>query len=152
MLSWDYPLRIRQVLIGNLGSSDMEWADVIVCSAITNRLGYLASNLKDFVTAGGKLVCFTKNSIASEAAKQLWQRGVLAALPGKCIQGRTYIQPKSSDSQVPGVDHTAAKSLSNYRIDKILLKGYLECEPHTDSRCLWQLYPQRKRLADRVTA
>ena len=132
-------LRIKQVLIGNLGSSDLEWADVIVCSAITNRLGYLATNLKDFVIAGGKLVCFTRTSFASEAAKQLWQRGVLAALPGKCVQGRTYIQPKPSDSQAPGVDHAAAKSLSNYRIDKILLKGYLECEPHTDGRCLWQL-------------
>ena len=132
-------LRIKQVLIGDLGSSDLEWADVIVCSAITNRLGYLATNLKDFVIAGGKLVCFTRTSFASEAAKQLWQRGVLAALPGKCIQGRTYIQPKPSDSQAPGVDHAAAKSLSNYRIDKILLKGYLECEPHTDGRCLWQL-------------
>jgi hypothetical protein len=37
------------------------------------------------------------------------------------------------------VDLTAAKSLSNYRIDKILLKGYLECEPHAESLCLWQL-------------
>ena len=37
------------------------------------------------------------------------------------------------------MDHAAAKSLSNYRIDKILLKGYLECEPHADSQCLWQL-------------
>jgi len=132
-------LHIRQVLIDELGSSDMEWADVLVCSVITDRLGYLASGLKDFVSAGGKLVCFTKKSMASEAAKQLWQRGVLAALPSNYIHGRTYIQPKPSDYQVAGVDPTAAKSLSNYRIDKILLKGYLECEPHTDSRCLWHL-------------
>lgn len=132
-------LRIRQILIGDLGPSDLEWADVLICSAITDRLGYLASNLKDFVSSGGKLVCFTRRSITSEAAKQLWQRGVLAALPGKCVRGRTYIQPKPSDSQIPGVDHTAAKSLSNYRIDKILLKGFLECEPHPDSQCLWQL-------------
>ena len=132
-------LRIRQTLIGALGSSDLDWADVLVCSAITDRLGYLASGLKDFVSAGGKLVCFMKKSMPSEAVKQLWQRGVLAALPGKCVQGRTYIQPKPSDSQVAGVDPTAAKSLSNYRIDKILLKGYLECQPHSDSRCLWQL-------------
>ena len=132
-------LRIRQVVIGELDSSDLDWADVLVCSVITDRLGYLASGLKDFVSAGGKLVCFTKKSMASEAAKQLWQRGVLAALPGKCVQGQTYIQPKPSDYQVAGVDPTAAKSLSNYRIDKILLKGYLECKPHTDSRCLWQL-------------
>ena len=38
-----------------------------------------------------------------------------------------------------GVDHIAARSLSNYRIDKILLKGYLECEQYPDARLLWQL-------------
>lgn len=137
--SSDNALHIKQVLTGELGPSDLEWADVLVCSTITNRLGYLSSNLKDFVSAGGKLVFFTKGSFASEAAKQLWQKGLLAALPGKCVQGRTYLQPKPSDGRDPGVDYAAAKSLSNYRIDKVLLKGYLECEPHSDSRCLWQL-------------
>ena len=132
-------LRIKQVTIGNLGSSDLDWADVVICSAITDRISYLASNLKDFVSAGGKLVCFVTEHIAPEAAKPLWQRGVLAALPGKCVRGQAYIQPKPCDNRSFGVDHAAAKSLSNYRIDKILLKGYLECEPHADSQCLWQL-------------
>jgi len=132
-------LRIRQILFDDVGTPDLNWADVVACSEITDRLGYLASNLKDFVNTGGKLICFTKGSVSSEAAKQLWQRGVLAVLPGKCIHGRTYIQPKPLDNYISSVDDIAAKSLSNYRIDKILLKGYLECEPHAESRCLWQL-------------
>jgi hypothetical protein len=77
--------------------------------------------------------------VESEAARQLWQRGVLPALPGKCIHERTYIQPKPSGNRVSGVDNIAARSLTNYRVDKILLKGYLECTQHSDSRCLWQL-------------
>jgi len=132
-------LSIRQVLIGDLGSPDLDWADVVVCSAMVDRLSYLASSLKDFVNTGGKLVCFVTGPVAPEAAKQLWQRGVLAALPGKSIRGQTYTQPTSCDSQASDVDPAAAKSLSNYRIDRILLKGYLECQPHADSRCLWQL-------------
>lgn len=132
-------LRIRQVSFNKLDASDLEWADVTVCSSIRDRLGYLASNLKDFIHAGGKLICFTTKLNASDSTKQLWQRDILAALPGKCVEGRTYIQPGPCDSQISSVDHIAAKSLSNYRIDKILLKGYLECEPHTESRCLWQL-------------
>ncbi|MEJ2704942.1 MAG: hypothetical protein P8Z79_21095 [Sedimentisphaerales bacterium] len=132
-------LSLRQVLVGNLGPSDLDWADVVICSAITDRLGYLASNLKDFVSGGGKLIFFVNGSVAPEATKQLWRQGVLAALPGEYARGLTYIQPEPWDNQASGVDHAAEKSLSNYRIDKILLKGYLECEPHAESRCLWQL-------------
>jgi hypothetical protein len=131
-------LRMRQVLIGNLGSSELDWADVVICSGITDRIGYLTSSLKEFVGAGGKLVFFMNGIVAPQTVKQLWQQGILAALPGKCIYGRTYVQPKPCDNQSSSVDHTAAKSLSNYRIDKVLFKGYLECEPHSESQCLWQ--------------
>ena len=132
-------LRIKQLPMSELSPSDLDWADVVVCSAITDRLGDLAPNIESFVKTGGRFVCFVTKMIASEAAKQLWQRDILAALPGKCISERAYIQPKPSDSMASGVDHIAARSLSNYRIDKILLKGYLECEQHPDARLLWQL-------------
>lgn len=132
-------LRIRQVLVDDFAASDLSWADVVVCSSIADRLSYLASSLEDFVKTGGRLICFVTETVAPEAAKQLWQRDVLPALSGKCIHERTYIQSKPSDSRAFGVDNTAARSLSNYRIDKILLKGYLECKQHPDSECLWQL-------------
>ena len=132
-------LRIKQVLTGDLTPSDLDWADVFVSSTITDHLGNLASEIESFIKAGGRFVCFVTEAVASEAAKPLWQRDILAALPEKCIRERTYIQPKPSDSHVSGVDHIAARSLSNYRIDKVLIKGYLECKPHPDARMLWQL-------------
>lgn len=132
-------LRIKQVPMSELAASDLDWADVVVCSAITDRLGDLASDIESFVKTGGRFVCFVTEAIVPGAIKQLWQRDILAALPGKCISERTYIQPKPCDSLASGVDHIAARSLSNYRIDKILLKGYLECEQHPDARLLWQL-------------
>lgn len=137
MSSYD-ALKVRQVLIDDLALSDLNWADVVVCSAIADRLGYFASNLEGFVKAGGRFVCFVTETVAPEPAKQLWRQGVLPALPGKCIYERTYMQPKPRDSLAFGVDNIAARSLLNYRVDKILLKGYLECKQHPDSKCLWQ--------------
>ena len=132
-------LRIKQIPMTELADSDLDWADVVVCSGIADRLGDLASDIENFVKAGGRFVCFVTEAAAPEPAKQLWKRDILAALPGKCIKERMYIKPKPTDSRASGVDHIAARSLSNYRIDKVLLKSCLECEPHPDARLLWQL-------------
>jgi hypothetical protein len=132
-------LRVKQVAIGELVASDMDWANVVICSGISDKLVDLASNIESFIKDGGRFVCFVTGTLMPDAARQLWQRDILAALPGKFIQERAYIQPKPYDSMAAGVDHIAARSLSNYRIDRILLKGYFECEPHPDARLLWQL-------------
>ncbi len=132
-------LRIKQVPMSELAVSDLDWADVVVCSGIKDRLGDLASDIESFIKDGGRFVCFVTEMVPAGAAKQLWQRDILAALPGKFIQERAYIQPKPYDSTASGVDHIAARSLSNYKIDRILLKGYFKCEPHPDARLLWQL-------------
>jgi hypothetical protein len=135
----DEVLRIRQVLIGEMAASDLAGVDVLVCSTITGRLGNLASDIREFVRNGGRLVFFVTEVVASDAVKQLWQQEVLPALPGRCVRERMHIQPKPCDAGAFEVDRVAARSLSNYRIDKILLKGYLECEPHSQARLLWQL-------------
>jgi len=131
--------RIKQVLMSELEALDFSWADVVVCSAVTDRLGNLASNVEGFVKAGGRFVCFVTETASPEAAKQLWQRDILAALPEKSVRERVYIQPKPCDNRAVGVDHIAARSLSNYRVGRIFLKGYLECEQHPDAQLLWQL-------------
>jgi hypothetical protein len=118
-------LKVKQVLIGELAQSDFDWADVIFCSTIADRLGYLASSLEDFVKTGGRFVCFVRKAVAADAARQLWQRCVLAALPGEYNSERPYLEPKSCNSRAYDVDNVAARSLANYRLDKILLKGYL---------------------------
>ncbi len=131
-------LRIRQVLMDDLAPPDLDWADVIVSSTITDQLGNLASEIENFIKAGGRFVCFVTEAPAPDAAKELWQRDILAALPGRCIQERAYIQPKPYNSKVSGVDHIAERSLSNYRIDKILIKGCFECRQHPDAQLIWQ--------------
>jgi hypothetical protein len=132
-------LRIKQVPMSELTASDINWANVVICSGITDRLAYFASDLERFIKDGGRFGCFITGTLMPNAARQLWQRGILAALPGKFVQQRASIEPKPSDSSAAGVDHVAERSLSNYRIDRILLKGYFECELHPDARVLWQL-------------
>lgn len=131
-------LRIKQVLVDDLSPSDLDWANVVVSSTITDHLGNMASEIESFIKAGGRFVCFVTEAIAPEAAKQLLQRDVLAALPGRCIRERTYIQSKPYNSKISGVDHIAERSLSNYRIDKILIKGCFECQQHPDARLIWE--------------
>jgi len=132
-------LSIREVSINDLTPSDLDRADIVVCSAITDRLSSVAPALKNFVESGGKTIFFMTEKPSSKAANRLWNEGVLAALPQKCIRERTHIQPRPSVSQAVDMGNIAAKSLSNYRIDKLLLTGYLECEQHPDSSCLWRL-------------
>ncbi|MHC4567518.1 MAG: BatA domain-containing protein [Planctomycetota bacterium] len=132
-------LKTRQAPISELARSDLTWADVVVCSTIDERMDTLAPDVQHFVSTGGRLVCFVTETVSPEAVRQLWRRDVLAAMPGKCLRERTYPQPKPCDDRAFGVDNVAARSLVNYKIDKILLKGYLECTPHAESRCLWQL-------------
>jgi len=132
-------LDIKEVLIDDLTLSDLDGADVIVCSAITEGLGNIAADLKNFVKAGGRIIFFVTEEPSSKAAKQLWDEGVLAALPRRCFRERAYPEPRPCGSGLLGMDNVAAKSLTNYRIDRIVLTGYLECEQHPESSCLWRL-------------
>ncbi len=132
-------LKTRQVPVSELARSDLTWADVVVCSTIDDRMDTLAPDVQHFVSKGGRLVCFVTETVSAQAVRQLWRRDVLAAMPGKCFRERMYLQPEPCDSQALGVDSVAARSLVNYKVDKILLKGYLECTPHAESRCLWRL-------------
>lgn len=152
MNSYD-AITIRQVLISDFARSEMSWANVIICSAITERLGEIAPQLKNFVKAGGTIVFFMTDKPSPDAVEELWSQNVLPALPERCVRQQAYIQPKpyhsqsfSADSRPAfrktvnwAPDDIAAKSLTNYRIDRIVLTGYLECEPHPDSSCVWQL-------------
>ena len=131
-------LKIRQVLFGDLTRSDLNWADVVVCSTINKRMETLTSDMLSFVKTGGRLITFVTEAVTPGAVEQLWRRDILAAKPAKSMLKRIYLQPTPCDSQTVDVDNMAAKSLANYRVDRILMKGYLECTPHAESRCLWQ--------------
>jgi len=136
-------IRIRRIGIDDLTSSDIDWADVCICSGIVNRSGYMAMNLAGFVEAGGRAVFFMTGEPDTGVMNQLWQLGVLPALPKKFVQEQTYLEISPYEKYFFGIDSNsattiAAKALSNYRIDRIPLAGFWECEPHSKSMCLWR--------------
>jgi len=128
---------VKQVTYEDLKDSELGSSDVVVCSAINAKLSDMIEDLKSFVTAGGKLIFFMTAKAQYRTAKQLWQEGLLAALPGELIATKAHIEPRIAGSQPPNTyaDDVAAKSLSNYKIDRIVLKGYFECKPHAESFC-----------------
>lgn len=148
-------LSVKRISYEDFDITDLRWAKVVYCSTITSELGDMANELKNFVSAGGKIVLFVNDNFRSKAAKQLWQGGILPALPKKYIRKRAHIQPipergegfveagagrtTASRSVYSFLDTLAARSLSNYKIDRIVLKGYFECQQHPESVCAWRL-------------
>jgi hypothetical protein len=130
--------KIRQVLLSDLASADLGSADILICSAITEPLGRMASALRSFMLAGGRIIFFITGEPALSAMQQLWQQDVLPALPRKHVTERVYVEPKPLHQRASVVDSLAAEALSNYKIDNIAFKGCWQCEPHPQSRCLWK--------------
>ena len=126
----------KQISYDDITLSDLDWADVIICSEINQKLSYIATDLKKFVTSGGKIIFFV-NSVTANTAEQLWEEGILAAMPRKCVHEKINIEPQLFDSQSNSIapDGLVDKALINYRIDQILLKGYFDCEQHQQSTC-----------------
>lgn len=144
--------RTRQVLLSALTSEHLDSADILICSAITDPLGRMASALRSFMLAGGRIIFFitgdsrlrgndvtpAQAGAALSAMQQLWQQDVLPALPRKYVTERVYVEPKPLQQRALAVDSLAAEALSNYKIDNIAFKGCWQCEPHPQSRCLWK--------------
>ena len=130
--------RTRQVLLSALTSEHLDSADILICSAITEPLGRMASALRSFMLAGGRIIFFITGEPALSAMQQLWQQDVLPALPRKYVAERVYVEPKPLHQRASVVDSLAAEALSNYKIDNIAFKGCWQCEPHPQSRCLWK--------------
>jgi hypothetical protein len=134
----DRVIRIRRISAGDLRTSNLEWADVLVCSGINLSLDSMAGEISDFTEAGGRTVFFMTGEPAASAMNRLWQSKVLPALPRKIIKELTFPENSPSEKEYPGVDNAAAKAIANYRIDRIPVSGFWECLTQQDSVCLWQ--------------
>jgi hypothetical protein len=134
----DRVIRIRRIAVEDLSTANLDWADVIVCSGITERLETMAGEISDFAEAGGRIVFFMTGEPAASAMNRLWQSKVMPALPKKIIRERTFPENSPCEKEFPGVDNVVAKAIANYRIDRIPVSGFWECLPQQDSVCLWR--------------
>jgi hypothetical protein len=136
--SSDKIIRIRRILIDDLNTDSLNWANVCFFSGITEDLGRMAANVSDFVEAGGKAVFFLTGKPDTGAMNRLWQLAVLPALPEQFKQEQTCPEISTSEKQPLFVENNAAKAMTNYRIDRIPVAGFWECQQHEQSKCLWR--------------
>jgi len=131
-------IRNSTTTLNRLTPSDLDSADVLICSAITEPLGRMAYALARFVSAGGRVIFFLTEPPNGEALAPLWQQALLPAQPRKNVRQSTRVDAKPCDDSAAGVDNLAAKALANYRIDQIAFDGYWDCDGHPRSKCLWK--------------
>jgi hypothetical protein len=132
-------LSLKKVPEDRLTGSDLAGADIVVFASVPALADYQVAALKAVVQQGGRLVFFTNDVPRSEAVQSLWREGLLPALPQRWVAQTIYPEPRPAVGTSLDLDSRAAKSLVNYSIDKIALKGHWQCEPAAQAECLWRL-------------
>jgi hypothetical protein len=131
-------LTLRKTTQEQLSSSDLQWADVAVFSSPPQSPQSGTDILERFLKKGGRLICFSTQALIGDTSLGLWRQGLLAALPEKWVQKTSHLEPRPFAS-ASGLDDEACKSLVNYKVDGIALKGYWLCRPASQSQCIWRL-------------
>jgi hypothetical protein len=130
------PLHLMKVPQDRLTPRELQDADIIIFSSLpTVRTG----DLKTFASKGGRIIFFTAGPRDLEAAKLLSREGLLPAQPQKWVPAATRPEPAPNAGASSDLDDRAARSLSNYRLDQVALKGYWQCRPAAQAQCLWRL-------------
>ncbi len=132
-------LSLKRVQEDHLAASDLAGADVVAFASVPQLQDFQVGALKAVVQQGGRLVFFTNDVPHSGAVQQLWREGLLPALPERWVAQTVYPQPRPVAGTSLDLDSRAAKSLVNYGVDKIALKGHWQCEPAASAECLWRL-------------
>ncbi|MBN2181505.1 MAG: BatA domain-containing protein [Sedimentisphaerales bacterium] len=136
--SSDKVIKVRRITFADLSPANLDWANVLVCSSVTERLSNMTEAFSNFVEAGGRAVFFITGEPSAATLNRLWQLGILPALPKKIIHEQTFAETDPLEKDFFGVDNIAAKAILNYRIDRIPVAGFWECQQYPESKCLWQ--------------
>lgn len=130
---------IKRILNENLNASNLKWANILVYQNIPESINNnITKAVSDFINSGGRAIFFLSDEPVGQAVQKLYQDKIIPALPTKCIKEQTYLELNPVSKQFSALDYNAAKALTNYRIDKLALKGYWDCQPAPQSTCLWQ--------------
>ncbi len=127
---------VRRISTDNFSTSNLNWANIFICSEIPDIPNNSIRAFSDFIDKGGRAIFFLNDKPLSNTAQKLFQQKVIPALPIKYIKEQAYLEIAPGTEQSSGFDNDAMKALSNYRIDRIPLSGYWYCQPLPESVCL----------------
>ncbi len=132
-------LELKKVNEERVTSTDFHWADVAVFSSLPTGSACNPRNVSDVTRRGGRLIFFLTNVLHSPITEQLQNEGLLPAVPDRWIDGMTYLSAGPVTGSNLDFDEQAARSLANYHLERIAVKGRWRCEMSPEAQCLWQL-------------
>ena len=127
---------VRRIYAERLNASDLRWANIFICPSIPDMPNNMIRAVSDFIENGGRALFFLNDTPLSETAQKLFQQKLIPALPIRCVKEQAYLDIESDVEHISGFDSDAMKALSNYRIDRMPLSGYWNCQPFPESVCL----------------
>ncbi|MGE5294814.1 MAG: BatA domain-containing protein, partial [Solirubrobacterales bacterium] len=132
-------LSLRTTLESSLRGDDLAWADVVVFASLPTDASCPTSLLKNCLARGGRLVFFATDVGNPQVTERLMREGLIPAAPDKWSQTVSWPQPQPAVGGAAAFSEQTAKSLANYRFDKIALKGYWLCRTSAEAQCAWRL-------------
>ncbi len=129
---------VRTLTEDRVTAGQINWADIVVFSCLPAELRYRTRDLEKFITGGGKVIFFATTIGNSGIAERLWREGVLPVLPERWVEETMYPQARPCTRMCPGFDDRTARSLSNYRPDRIAVRGCWLCRVAPETRCVWR--------------
>jgi hypothetical protein len=132
-------LNLRKVRAGRLTPADLDGADVVVFPSPPGDFSCPIEPLKRHVAGGGRIVFFATERGNRKASEYLLREGLLPAAPEQWIDGVVYPEPQPVAGGPSGFHDEAARSLVNYQLGRIAMKGHWLCRAPTEAECVWRL-------------
>ena len=130
-------LRLRKAREDRLRAEDLTWADVVVFSSLPADVSCPTTLLQSCLARGGRLIFFATEPGNPQMMERLMRENLIPAVPQKWTQGVVCPEPQPGGGTEFG--EQTAKSLANYRFDKIALKGHWLCRASPQAQCVWRL-------------
>lgn len=131
-------LSLRKVIEDRLTATDLNRADIVVFPSLPRSYSCGPGNIESVLARGGRLIFFATEVHRADVTRQLWRERLLPALPEKWNDEVTYPEAGCVTGTGLDFDERAARSLSNYRVDQIAMKGYWLCEVSSQAECVWR--------------
>jgi len=132
-------LHLRRVREGRLTPADLDGTDIVVFPSPPGDFSCPIGPLKEHLAKGGRIVFFATEVGNLKASEYLLREGLLPAAPEKWVDGVVYPEAQPVAAGLPDLYDQAVRSLVNYQLDRIAMKGHWLCRAPSDAECIWRL-------------
>ncbi len=132
-------LRLHRVREGRLTPADLEGTDIVVFPSPPGAFSCPVGPLKKHLAKGGRIVFFATEAGNLKASEYLVREGLLPVAPEKWVDGVVYPEAQPVAGEGSGFHDQAVRSLVNYQLDRIAMKGHWSCRVPSDAECIWRL-------------